>query len=60
MRAFVEGIDISDSVVKLAARSAPEGIRKPGFSARDAHATGFADELFDYIFGNGGFSTIWR
>lgn len=30
MRAFVEGIDISDSVVKLAARSAPEGIRKPG------------------------------
>jgi len=51
--ALVEGIDISDSLVALAARSIPEGIPKPRFSVRDAQATGFADGTFDYVFGNG-------
>ena len=51
--AWVEGIDISDSLVKLATQSVPEGIPKPRFSVRDAHATGFADGTFDYVFGNG-------
>jgi len=53
MGAQVEGIDISDGVVELAARSVPEGVSRPNFSARDAHSTGFPDESFDYVFGNG-------
>jgi 2-polyprenyl-3-methyl-5-hydroxy-6-metoxy-1,4-benzoquinol methylase len=53
MGAFVEGIDISDSVVELAARSVPEGIPEPKFSVRDAHVTGFPNDSFDYVFGNG-------
>lgn len=51
--ALVEGIDISESFVDLASRSVPEGIPRPIFSTRDAHATGFADSSFDYVFGNG-------
>jgi len=51
--ALVEGIDISDSLVKLAASSIPQGLPKPTFSVRDAHATGFPDNSFDYVFGNG-------
>jgi len=51
--AVVEGIDISDSVVDVAAQSVPKEITRPRFSVRDAHATGFDDCSFDYIFGNG-------
>jgi SAM-dependent methyltransferase len=51
--ARVEGIDISESLVNLAARSIPDGIPPPSFSVRDAHETGFADASFDYVFGNG-------
>lgn len=51
--ALVEGIDISELLVKVATRTVPEGIPRPKFSVRDAHATGFRDESFDYVFGNG-------
>jgi 2-polyprenyl-3-methyl-5-hydroxy-6-metoxy-1,4-benzoquinol methylase len=51
--ALVEGIDISESLVELAARSVPECVPRPSFSVRDAHATGFPDASFDYVFGNG-------
>ena len=51
--AVVEGIDISESLVELATRTIPDGIPRPKFSARDAHATGFAGASFDYVFGNG-------
>jgi 2-polyprenyl-3-methyl-5-hydroxy-6-metoxy-1,4-benzoquinol methylase len=51
--AVVEGIDISESLVEFATRRIPEGVLRPKFSVRDAHATGFPDESFDYVFGNG-------
>lgn len=51
--ALVEGIDISESLVELATRKIPDGIPRPRFSVRDAHATGFPDASFDYVFGNG-------
>jgi len=51
--ALVEGFDISESLVQLAISAVPEGIPKPNFSVRDAHATGFPPAFFDYVFGNG-------
>jgi SAM-dependent methyltransferase len=51
--AQVEGIDISESLVELATRTIPYGIPRPKFSVHDAHATGFPDASFDYVFGNG-------
>jgi len=51
--AFVEGIDISEGLVDLATRKSPEGIPQPKFFVRDAHATGFDSNTFDYVFGNG-------
>jgi 2-polyprenyl-3-methyl-5-hydroxy-6-metoxy-1,4-benzoquinol methylase len=51
--ALVEGIDLSESLVEMAKENTPNGIPRPRFSARDAHATGFADASFDYVFGNG-------
>lgn len=51
--AVVEGIDISEGLVDLATRTIPPGIARPTFSVRDAHATGFQENTFDYVFGNG-------
>lgn len=51
--AFVEGIDLSESLVEVAKQRTPHGIPQPKFSVRDAHATGLADGSFDYVFGNG-------
>ena len=51
--ALVEGIDISEWLVRLATKNIPAGIPRPTFSVRDGHTTGFADETFDFVFGNG-------
>ncbi|MFI5072675.1 MAG: class I SAM-dependent methyltransferase [Terriglobales bacterium] len=51
--AFVEGIDLSESLVQVARQRIPHWIPQPKFSVRDAHATGLADGSFDYVFGNG-------
>ena len=51
--AFVEGIDLSESLVEVAKQRIPHGVPQPKFSVRDAHATGLADGVFDYVFGNG-------
>jgi 2-polyprenyl-3-methyl-5-hydroxy-6-metoxy-1,4-benzoquinol methylase len=51
--ALVEGIDISESLVELATRSASAGTVKATFSVRDAHATEFPADYFDHVFGNG-------
>ena len=51
--ALVQGIDISESLVQMATLTIPDGIPRPTFSVRDAHATGFPKASFDYVFGNG-------
>jgi ubiquinone/menaquinone biosynthesis C-methylase UbiE len=50
--ADVHGIDISPELIRLAETSVPANIRRPTFSVRDGHATGFPDNSFDYVFGN--------
>lgn len=51
--ASVHGIDISPELIALAGNSCPPGIECPEFSVRDGHATGFPDNSFDFVFGNG-------
>ena len=51
--ANVQGFDISPELIAFAEDRVPPGIKRPIFSVRDGHATGFPDGSFDFVFGNG-------